>query len=333
VLALPAIQALSRAFEGSPACVVGNEVARHVVSLSGMDLDFVYFDRRASRSAAGGPGRGGGDGSWRGAVAALRKRRWAVAVTFAESFSSALLLKLAGARRVVGYNADARRLLLSDALRRERLGMRPHLVREFMALAQAAGAEPADERPALVISRGVFSRSRAILGSAGLRPEGPLVGICPGAAYGPAKMWSPEKFAGVARTMAAAGFSVAVFGSASEVELARRVAGETRGVASLAGVTTVSELAGCLALCSVVIANDSGAAHLAAAAGTPVVAIFGSTDASWTRPLGPRTVVVTARDVPCAPCFGKRCDRGYECLSGISEETVAEAARSLAAAR
>ncbi len=349
VLCTPALRALRESFPEAELCAVGNETALAVMALSSVGADYVAFDRHARRTSSegrplqgswaagraepGGAELGGSRAprrSWWGALSKLRKRRWDLGVAFAGSFSSALLLRLAGARRTIGYGTDRRGFLLSVALRRERLGLRPHLVREYMALARAAGAETVDETPSLVLEEPLRDEARTFLSEAGLDAGRPLVGLCPGAAYGPSKRWPAERFSNVGRELESLGASIAVFGSASEVGLAHEVSRTISSSASLAGTTSVELLAGCLSQCAVVIANDSGAAHLAAAVGAAVVAIFGSTDAAWTRPIGPRVAVVKAEDTPCAPCFGKDCDRGYACLTGISEHDVIAAARAVA---
>lgn len=344
VLSLPALSALRVSFPDSGICAVGNETARMVLSLSRLSMEFVHFDRHGDRlagdPAAGGAGRSASpDGdhppagmwrTWREALGALRGRRWDLAVTFAESFSSALLLRLAGAKDLIGYRADGRRLLLSKPLPRKRMGMRPHLAREYMALAEAAGAKAGNEAPSLDVSETLAREAREILSVAGVELSRPLVGLCPGAAYGPSKRWPVERFADAGRELTSGGGAVAVFGSHSERAAADRLSSAIPGAASVAGKTSVEQLAGCLSICSVVIANDSGAAHLAAAVGSSVVAIFGSTDASWTRPLGAKVAVVKASGLECAPCFGKECDRGYACLTGISDGDVVRAARALA---
>lgn len=337
VLCLPALTAIRRSFPHNTVAVVGNEAARDVLCLSGLGAEFVFFDRhRKSSTALGSPGcvvrsEGGSDdtnglrGTWLEALGALRGRSWHMAVTFAESFSSALFLRLAGAKKVLGFSADWRRILLSRALPRERLGSRPHLTREFMSLAVELGASPGDEHVVLNVTETLRDRARGLMRDAGVALSKPVIGVCPGAAYGPSKRWPPERFAAAAKVLSERG-SVAIFGAPSEVEVARSIAGEVPGAVSLAGGTTPAGLAACLAECAVVIANDSGAAHLAAGVSTPVVAIFGSTDASWTRPLGKNVAVVLTEEMPCAPCFGAECDRGYACLTGISEEQVVDAA-------
>ncbi len=341
VLSLPALRALSGSLSDSSICVAGNETAGGVLSLSGLSLDYVHFDRHrgtsgtlssgaVGRSSATEGGEQGGSGGWSGALRALRRLPWDVGVTFAESFSSALFLRLAGARQVIGYRTDFRGPLLSITLPRRRLGFRPHLVREFMGLAAAAGASPGDETPRLGSLEKALPEADQALRRAGIDPEGPLLGLCPGAAYGPSKRWPAERFSAVGKEIAAGGASVVVMGSRSEEPLAEAVTASIPGAVSLAGKTTIRLLAGIMARCAAVIANDSGSAHLAAAAGSGVVAIFGSTDVSWTRPLGSNVVVVKTSDMPCTPCFGKECDRGYACLLDITEREVAAAARAVA---
>lgn len=342
VLFTPALRALRGGFPESAICVVGNGAARDVVSLSQLDLEFFHFDRHKASPRRAAPKLSGissskgegplsdsdGKGSWRAAVSALRRRSWAIGITFAEGFSSALLLRMAGAQRTLGYRGDGRRLLLSTALSREPLGHRPHLAREHMRLARAAGVSAVDETPSLAVPGNLMNEAQGILKGCGLSLSGPLVGICPGAAYGPSKRWPPERFARAGAELAESGAEIAVFGAHSEASLASEVAGAIPGAFSVAGKTSVMTLAACLARCAVVIANDSGAAHLAAAVGTPVVAVFTSSDPSWTRPLGKRVRVLRA-DPECAPCFEKKCDLGYPCLTGVAPNQVVETALSL----
>lgn len=342
VLSLPAIGALRTSFPDSSMCTVGNEIVRDVISISGLETDYVCFDRRGKKLKAStgvtpaSKGRAPEissevfSGSWWEALRTLRRSKWDLGVAFAESFSSALLLRLAGSRKLVGYRTDGRGLILSQALPRQRLGLRPHLVREYMALVEAAGGVAGSEEPRLAIRKELLAGARGMLSGAGVDLKRPLVGLCPGAAYGPSKRWPAARFSGVGRELSSRGASIAVFGAPSEVGLAQEVSRDIPGAVSVAGRTTPVVLAGCLAQCAVVIANDSGAAHLAGAAGAAVVAIFGSTDASWTRPLGSKVVVVRTEDIPCVPCFGKECDRGYACLTGISEADVISAASAVA---
>jgi heptosyltransferase-2 len=162
--------------------------------------------------------------------------------------------------------------------------------------------------------------------------------VAPGATYGPAKRWSAPGFAQVARTLALEhGWRVVVVGGegdrapAAAVTAALRVA-EGPTVVDLAGTTTVQELAAVLAGARLVIANDSGPMHLAAAVGAPLVGLFGSTEPGWTAPLGGIAVTTEPRPA-CAPCFERTCDVGYVCLTELDPARVVEASeRALAAA-
>jgi heptosyltransferase-2 len=342
VLFTPALKALGSAFPAATFCVVGNAAARDIVSLCRPGFEFVYFDRHKAPIRRGDSGPNGerasrekksisdsvGGGSWRATLSILRTRPWSTGITFAEGFSSALLLKLAGARRVFGYRGDSKRLLLSTALPRESLGRRPHLAKEFLALARAAGADRGDETPTLAIPADLLGTAKDFFDRHGLNPSGPIVGLCPGAAYGPSKRWPAEQFARAGAELANEGAAVAVFGAPSETSLAGEVTRAIPGAVCLAGETSVLTLAACLSQCSVVIANDSGAAHLAAAVGAAVVAVFSSSDPSWTRPLGERVRIKKA-GLECAPCFEKECDLGYPCLTGVAPSDVAKTALEL----
>jgi heptosyltransferase-2 len=175
------------------------------------------------------------------------------------------------------------------------------------------------------------ARAKAILAVEGVSPEGPLLGICPGATYGPAKRWFPDRFAAVgSHFVKKLGAGTVVFGSEAEREIAEKV--EVRiwdRVAELSGRTSVRELAALLSLCSAVVTNDTGTMHLAAAVGTPVAAIFGSTDPAATRPLGPSAVVVR-RPVECAPCLKRTCAlKHFNCMNAVSVEEVIEAVEGI----
>jgi heptosyltransferase-2 len=164
-------------------------------------------------------------------------------------------------------------------------------------------------------------------------PEaGNYLAVAPGAAYGPAKKWPTERFASIARHWTEMGRRVVVVGMAEDLEAGRGIrmaAGEL--VLNLCGRTSMRQLLGVLARAACVVANDSGAMHLAAALGTPGVAVFGSTNAAATGPLGAPWIVLS--DPPsCAPCFRRACpletDR-YACLRSVTVPQVAEALDAL----
>jgi heptosyltransferase-2 len=149
----------------------------------------------------------------------------------------------------------------------------------------------------------------------------------PGATYGPAKRWSADRFGEVARALCAAGATVAVAGGPGDEEAVGRVV-SAAPVLDFSGRTRVGVLGAALEAADVVITNDTGPMHLAAAVGTPTVAIFGSTNPVWTAPFGPRHHVVR-EPVPCSPCYQRDCSIGYLCLEGIPAERVLASAQAV----
>jgi heptosyltransferase-2 len=171
-------------------------------------------------------------------------------------------------------------------------------------------------------------RGRALLGS-----PGPWIGINPGAAYGTAKRWPPERFAAAAALVARrSGAQVAIVGSAAERPLAEAIAAQLGGAARvLCGETTLAELVGVLRELRLLLTNDSGPMHLAAALGTPLVAVFGSTDWTETAPVSERARVVR-EETECAPCKLRECPIDHRCMARVAVDRVAATALELLAA-
>jgi heptosyltransferase-2 len=157
-----------------------------------------------------------------------------------------------------------------------------------------------------------------------------VIGVSPGAAYGNAKRWIPERFAEAARDLAKArGASIAVFGSAAERDLCERVASaDGLRAVNLAGRTTLREFISCAAACSLYLTNDSGAMHIAGALGVPTVAVFGATDHTTTGPSGSHTAVVR-EPVECSPCLLRECPIDHRCMTRVTVERVTEAGLEL----
>ena len=158
--------------------------------------------------------------------------------------------------------------------------------------------------------------------------EARLVGFAPGAAYGSAKRWPPERVAGAIAGVTRHGVRAALFGAAADREIARAIQSALdpavrASVVDLVGRTDVATLMAMLARCAVVVANDSGAMHVASAVGRPVVAIFGPTDERATAPMGPHTLV--RHDVFCRPCLLRACPIDHRCLRRIDAADVVEA--------
>ena len=171
------------------------------------------------------------------------------------------------------------------------------------------------------------ARGRALLGG-----DGPWIGVNPGAFYGTAKRWRPERFAAAADLVARrAGAGVAIVGGAAERPLGETIAGQLRAPSRvLCGETTLGDLVGVLKHLLALLTNDSGPMHLAAALGTPLVAVFGSTDWTETSPVSDRARVVR-EETACAPCLLRECPIDHRCMTRVGVLRVASAALELVA--
>lgn len=257
----------------------------------------------------------------------IRRDQFDVALILPNSFQSALAIHLAGIPRRIGYAADGRSWLLTEAPPRPK-GV--HQAEAYIGLLSILGVVA----PALSLDYPIRSETEAeadrLWERVGLGKR-PTVGIHLGAAFGPSKLWWPERYALLAeRLRSRHGVDVVFLGSPGERQLWQRIERLLDHPApSLVGQDRLEILPALLRRCRVLISGDTGAMHLAAAVGVPVVALFGPTDPRLTRPLGERHVVIW-KHVPCAPCFLPRCPIDHPCMGQISvEEVEAAVARAL----
>jgi heptosyltransferase-2 len=263
------------------------------------------------------PHERGGVRRWVRTVRELKRRRFDAALVLPRSFSSALLVWSARIPRRIGYGGGGRTRLLTDTPEAPR--ERRHRVHHYHHLLSALGEPPAVRPPRLELL------PEARLWAEGQLPGGPWIGMNPGATYGLAKQWFPDRFIELGRRLAGRG-RVAVVGGPSEAELGERVARGVGGV-NLAGKTSVSQLAAAIARCSLFVTNDTGPMHVADAVGVPVVAVFGPTDWVVTPPYGSGHRVVR-REIECSPCLKRACPLGHHhCMKWVTVEEVLAACR------
>lgn len=249
----------------------------------------------------------------------LRAGKFKNAVLLPNSFRSAAEVFLAGIPRRAGYARPGRGLLLSQAVPPpSREPLRLHQKFYYLDLAAALGAPRDETTPALRKSEAAPSSG-----------PGPLVALCPGAEYGPAKRWPVENFIAVGRHfMAAHRARIVILGAPGDATLAGEVAEQLPGAENRAGKTSLGEFMAALADAQLVICNDSGAMHLSSVLNVPTVAIFGSTEPQLTGPIGTRTRVLR-HHVPCSPCFLRDCPIDFGCMTGIPPEKAIAAGESL----
>jgi len=264
-------------------------------------------------------------------AARLRVQRFDGAILLQNAFDAALIAWLAGIPERIGYRRDGRGLLLTRAIPVPEPGDIPRHERfYYLELLRRAGM--IEHFPSCLDIRldGIEEARQA--GVAHLRAlgiDGPVIGLSPGAAYGNAKRWLPERFAGTAAQL---GHTVLVFGSQAERPLCEEAAGFLRrdGVAArnLAGETTLREFIDLAAACRLLLTNDSGAMHVASALGVPTVAVFGATDDTTTGPTGPLARVVREH-AECSPCLLRECPIDHRCMTRVTSQRVARVALEL----
>jgi len=259
----------------------------------------------------------------------LATHGYARAIVLPNSWKSALVPWLAGIPRRTGYVGEFRYGLLNDARRLDRKA-RPRLVDRFAALAANPGVlVPMPPAPVLVPD--VANRNAAAR-ALRLRHERKVAVLCPGAEYGPAKRWPPTHFADLAARLMAHGIDVWLVGSPNDKLAASSVlqaAGETgRSIRDLTGRTDLGTAIDLLSLADIVVSNDSGLMHAAAAVGVPVVALFGSSSSDYTPPLS-AVAQVAKIDIACSPCFKRECPLGhFKCMRELKPDAVYNLARA-----
>jgi len=252
-----------------------------------------------------------------------------VAVLLPNSFESALAAWYWKAPRRVGFDAGGRRALLTDAIPIP--APREHQIDEYAQVVARLDVEVNDRSPHLTPPADDSperSAVRQLLADAGAARDGhPVVGIHLGAAYGPSKLWPGERVAELCRTLSARGEIPLLLGARDSLVAADRIAGET-SARSLVGRDRPELLPALVAELDALVCGDTGVGHLAAAVGTPVVALFGPTDPRLSAPRGPARVLT--HPVPCAPCFYRACPIEHPCLRGISAGQVSQALETFA---
>jgi lipopolysaccharide heptosyltransferase II len=268
-------------------------------------------------------------------AARLHAERFDGAILLQNAFDAALIVWLAGIPERIGYNRDARGMLLTRAIPVPEPGDVPRHERfYYLELLRRAGLiERFPESDAIRLDGIAKSREAGIARLDALHVAGPVIGISPGAAYGNAKRWLPERFAESARQLAAASqASVLVFGSPAERALCETVAEPLRRAGidarNLAGETTLREFIDLAAACRLFLTNDSGAMHVASALGVPTVAVFGATDDTTTGPTGPLARVVREH-AECSPCLLRECPIDHRCMTRVEATSVTQAASLL----
>lgn len=253
-------------------------------------------------------------------ISKIKAGKYDLGVLLTNSFSSAWWFWQGGVKKRVGYAANLRSFLLTDGLAHSE--GKVHQVNAYKKLLEPLGFSQSGSPPRLFVLENEIEESKELLFQRGYTRGQKLVGINPGAAYGTAKCWPPERYRALAVRLLQEDVSVVFFGDAASNDLVKEICqGLPSRVMNLAGVTSLRELACLIKDCDVLVTNDSGPMHIAAAFGTPLVALFGSTDDVVTGPYGHSSSVITKR-VGCSPCLKRVCPIDFRCMKQISVEEV-----------
>ena len=255
----------------------------------------------------------------------LRERVYSQAILLPNSLKSALVPFWAGIPKRTGWVGEMRYGLLNDIRKLDK----SHLtmtVQRFVALAYPADSSSIPEIPTPGLEADRTAAQQALVDLGLGEKTGPVLAICPGAEYGPAKRWPELHYARLASSMAAQGWETWLFGSAKDQSVCAEIAQAIEGdCVDLSGRTTLAQAVDLLSLADGVVSNDSGLMHVAAALDRPLVAVYGSSDPGFTPPLNSCSTVVCL-GVDCSPCFKRECPKGHlKCLRDISVEQVEEA--------
>jgi heptosyltransferase-2 len=220
----------------------------------------------------------------------------------------------------VGADVGGRGIFLTHAPADQARVRHRHMIENYLGLLRMIGLEPGPAELVLPVDHTAQVATDEILAANGVKASDLVIGLAPGATYGPAKRWPKECFAELAdRLMTECRAKVMLLLGPQERELGGEIRSLTRQAPLLWERNfPLLEVAALIKRCRVFIANDSGLMHMAAAVGTPVIALFGSTSPVWTSPGGPGHLVLR-KPIACSPCFQRRCALNtYECLTSIT---------------
>jgi heptosyltransferase-2 len=261
------------------------------------------------------------------AIKHIKQQKFDLAILLQNAFRPALLTWLSGIPHRWGYATDGRSLLLTNAIKVSSDDRQCHHIFYYLRLLEKLGLFI--EKPSINIkltSKQKEKGKHLLLGK-GYELQKITVGIHPGAAYGEAKCWLPDRYAQLAeRLISNDDVQVILFGAQQELSLIDNILSHmNRNPIVLAGETSLEELMSSMIYCDLYIANDSGPMHLAAALGIPLVALFGPTNEKQTAPLGKEHIIIK-KHISCSPCLHRTCPSDHQCMTAITVDEVYNAA-------
>jgi heptosyltransferase-2 len=321
IMALPTLRAIRQRHADAHISIVARPYVADIYRDQQVCDELIHYDPSGEHRGWSGRERLAAD---------LRARKFDVALLLQNAFDAAWLAWRAQIPQRIGYARDARSLLLTNAIPVPKPGeIPPHEKFYYLELLRRAGwLDQLPDEPHITLRVPDASRQRAarILLEAGSRPHAARIAVGAGASYGSAKCWPPDRFAKALNALLShTDADVILFGTPGELPVSAAIADELqRPPINLTGKTPIADLPALLSQCHLFLGNDSGAMHVAAAVGLPVVAIFGPTDPHGTAPVTPRLTIVQQKPY-CSPCFLRRCPTDHRCMTAITPAMVESA--------
>ncbi|MBW2511515.1 MAG: lipopolysaccharide heptosyltransferase II [Deltaproteobacteria bacterium] len=315
VMTTPALGAIRETFPDAKITVVANPLVAQLFEFHPDCDEVIVYDRQGRHARSIGFLR---------FVAMLRGRKFDCAILFQNAIEAAIMAFLAGVPKRLGYITDSRRLLLNYPVPIGHQERALHHTDYYLHMLAQCGVTTGTKQQRLAL------RPDEVQWAVETLPQGRFVVVNPGAAYGSAKRWIPERFAAVADELASSyGMSIVLSGGPGEMEIGADIAKAMQSPhQNLIGKTSVRQMMAALASSSLMITNDSGPMHVAAAFNVPMVAIFGPTDHTTTSPWGTNSQIVR-HPVECSPCMLRQCPIDHRCMERVTVEDVMSAAAGL----
>jgi heptosyltransferase-2 len=321
IMALPALRAVRTRYPEAKISILARPYVADIYREQSVCDELIPYDPKAEHRGWGGREK---------LISQLRDRKFDVALLLQNAFDAAWLAWRAQIPQRIGYARDARSFLLTNAIAVPKPGeIPPHEKFYYLELLRRAGwTDKLSDDPliSLKVSETARQSAKEKLANAGARPHAIRIAVGAGASYGSAKCWPPDRFAqALNQLLANSDADVILFGTPGEIQVSSAIAAALRcPPINLTGKTFIAELPSLLSQCHLFLGNDSGAMHVAAAVGLPVVAIFGPTDPEGTAPVTPRATIVQQKPY-CSPCFLRRCPTDHRCMTSVTPPMVESA--------
>ncbi len=321
IMALPAIRAVRQRYPDAQISIVARPYVADIYRDQQVCDELIPYDSKGEHHGWSGREK---------LIAALHAKKFDVALLLQNAFDAAWLAWRARIPQRIGYARDARSLLLTNSIAVPKPGeIPPHEKFYYLELLRRAGwLDQLADVPHIALRVPDAARQRALqtLTEAGARPYAVRIAVGAGASYGSAKCWPPGRFSTSLNALTSKhDADVILFGTPAEAGVSSAITADlARPPIDLTGKTSIADLPALLSQCHLFLGNDSGAMHVAAAVGLPIVAIFGPTDPDGTAPVTPRATIVQQKPY-CSPCFLRRCPTDHRCMTAVTPAMVESA--------